>query len=222
MNTQNNQKIKRSVKGTRLAITTAIILAALILLNVCVGLLPRSLTNFVADSSDAFSFSAKSKSFFKQLDSDVTIYYINDPDMTYDYEYAAKFRVMLDRYSRLSDHIEIVYVNVDDSEFISKYSSTQLIGSSLIVVSNERHDVISYDELFKYFFPADNALLSYADLYTVYEGWKSVADQYAQMYGQDAAIAYANSAVKQYYGITDFSDEENSSHRQKNFTSPES
>ena len=204
MNTQNNLKIKRSVKGTRLAIMTAIILAGLILLNVGIGLLPRSLTNSVADSSDAFSISATSKSFFKQLDTDVTIYYVNDPDLTYDYEYAAKFRVMLDRYARISDHVNLVYVDVDDSETLSKYSNYTLPGSSLIIAGPERHDVISYDELFKYYFPTDNALLSYAELYTLYEGWASVADQYAQMYGEDAAIAYANSAVKQYYGITDF------------------
>ena len=204
MNTQNKQAFKHSVRGTRMAVVTAIILAALILLNVGVGLLPRSLTNFVADSSDAFSISSKSKSFFKQLDEDVTIYYINDPDMTYDYDYAAKFRVMLDRYSRLSDHVKIVYVDVDDSEFISKYSNYQLVGSSLIVASEARYDVITYDELFQYYFPTDGKLISYNDLVTLYEGWASVADQYAQLYGQDAAIAYANSALKQYYGISDF------------------
>ena len=204
MNTQNKQAFKHSVRGTRMAVVTAIILAALILLNVGIGLIPRSLTNFVADSSDAFSISAKSKSFFKQLDEDVTIYYINDPDMTYDYDYAAKFRVMLDRYSRLSDHVKIVYVDVNDSEFISKYSNYQLVGSSLIVASEARYDVISYDELFQYYFPTDGKLISYNDLVTLYEGWASVADQYAQLYGQDAAIAYANSALKQYYGISDF------------------
>lgn len=204
MNTQNKQAFKHSVRGTRMAVITALILVALILLNVGVGLLPRSFTNFVADSSDAFSISAKSKSFFKQLDRDITIYYVNDPDMTYDYEYAAKFRVMLDRYSRLSDHVEIVYVGVSNTEFLSKYSNYELVGSSLIIASDERYDVISYDELFQYYFPTDDKLISYNDLVTLYEGWSGVADQYAQMYGQDAAIAYANSAIKQYYGISDF------------------
>ncbi len=204
MDQQNTQKIKRSVKGTRMAIITAVILAVLILLNVGIGLLPRSWTNFVADSSDAFSISATAKSFFKKLDQDVTIYYVADPDMTYDYEYAAKFRVMLDRYARLSEHVTVTYKDMGDTEFISKYSNYALPGSSLIIEGKERYDVISYDELFKYYFPADDLLLSYTDLLTVYEGWVSVADQYAQTYGEDAAIAYANSAVKQYYNITDF------------------
>ena len=65
---QNTQKFKHSVKGTRLAIITAIILVALILLNVGVSLLPRTWSNFVADSSDAFTISATAKSFFKGLD----------------------------------------------------------------------------------------------------------------------------------------------------------
>ena len=204
MDQQNNVKVKRSIKGTRLVILTAVILAALILLNVGVSLLPRAWSNFVADSSDAFSISAKSKSFFKNLDTDVTIYYVYDPDMTYDYQCAAKFRVMLDRYARLSDHLSIVYVDMDDQDFISQYTSAALIGSSLIIEGPERSDVISYDELFKYAFPEDDELLSYADLYTVYSAWTSVAESYSQMYGQDAAITYADQAIAQYYGINNF------------------
>ena len=86
MDQSNNVKVKRSAKGTRLVVVTAVILAVLILLNVGISLLPRAWSNFVADSSDAFSISAKSKSFFKNLDTDVTIYYVFDPDMTYDSE----------------------------------------------------------------------------------------------------------------------------------------
>ena len=204
MNEQNKQKIKRSVRGTRLVVVTAVILAALVLLNVGVGLLPRAWTNFVADSSDAFSISAKSKSFFRSLDKDVTVYYIYDPEETYDYEYAAKFRVMLDKYARLCDSLTLQYVDVSDTEFITKYYPGQLIGSSLIVESEDRFDVITYDELFKYAFPADGALLSYADFVTVINAWMSIAENYAQTYGQEAAVAYADQVIAQYYGITGF------------------
>lgn len=204
MNEQNNQKIKHSVKGTRLVIVTAAILAAIVLLNVGVGLLPREWTNFVADSSDAFSISAKSKSLFKSLDKDVTIYYIFDAEETYDYEYAAKFRVMLDKYARLNDHLTVAYVDVTDTEFIAQYYPGQLIGSSLIVQSEERFDVITFDELFKYAFPADDVLLSYNDFVTLINAWMSVAENYAETYGQEAAIAYADQAIAQYYGISNF------------------
>ncbi len=204
MNEQNNQKIKHSVKGTRLVIVTAAILAAIVLLNVGVGLLPREWTNFVADSSDAFSISAKSKSLFKSLDKDVTIYYIFDAEETYDYEYAAKFRVMLDKYARLNDRLTVAYVDVTDTEFIAQYYPGQLIGSSLIVQSEERFDVITFDELFKYAFPADDVLLSYNDFVTLINAWMSVAENYAETYGQEAAIAYADQAIAQYYGISNF------------------
>lgn len=204
MNEQNNQKIKCSVKGTRLVIVTAAILAAIVLLNVGVSLLPRAWTNFAADSSDAFSISAKSKSLLKSLDRDVTIYYIFDSEETYDYEYAAKFRVMLDRYAGLSDHLTVAYVDVTDTEFISKYYPGQLIGSSLIIQSEDRFDVITYDELFKYAFPADDVLLSYNDFVTLINAWMSVAENYAETYGQEAAIAYADQAIAQYYGISSF------------------
>ena len=114
--------LQKLSKNTKVVVITAIILAVLVLLNVGVSLIPRQFSNFVTDSSDAYSLSAQSKAFFKKLDKDVTIYYIYDSEMTYDYEYAAKFRVMLDKYARLNEHISIVYVNMDDEEFIKKYS----------------------------------------------------------------------------------------------------
>ena len=205
---QNTQKIKRSVKGTRLAVITAIILAALILLNVGVSLLPRTWSNFVADSSDAFTISATAKSFFKSLDEDVTIYYVSDPEMTYDYQYAAKFRVMLDKYARLSDHLEILYVDVNDEEFFAGYgiSVQNVSGSCLLVESEERVDFISYDELFSYYFPENQKLLSFAEFETVTNGWMNMANSYAETYGEEIAIAYADQAVAQYYGITGFYD----------------
>jgi hypothetical protein len=203
---QNTQKIKRSVKGTRLAVITAIILAVLILLNVGVSLLPRTWSNFVADSSDAFTISATAKSFFKSLDEDVTIYYVSDPEMTYDYQYAAKFRVMLDKYARLSDHLEILYVDVNDEEFFAGYgiSVQNVSGSCLLVESEERVDFISYDELFSYYFPESQKLLSFAEFETVTNGWMNMANSYAETYGEEIAVAYADQAIAQYYGISNF------------------
>ena len=196
--------LQKLSKNTKVVVITAIILAVLVLLNVGVSLIPRQFSNFVTDSSDAYSLSAQSKAFFKKLDKDVTIYYIYDSEMTYDYDIAAKFRVMLDKYARLNEHISIVYVNMDDEEFIKKYSGVALSGSSLIIEGPERYDVISYDELFQYAFPENGLLLTYAELYTVYSNWESMANSYASMYGQDAAIAYADAAIEQYYGIKNF------------------
>ena len=206
MEQQNTKTIKHSVKGTRLAVVTAIILVALILLNIGAGLLPRTWSNFVADSSDAFTISATAKSFFKSLDEDVTIYYVSDPDMTYDGMYAAKFRVMLDRYARLSDHLQILYVDINDTAFFEGYgiSTQQLSGSCLIVESKERVDFISYDELFAYYFPENGKLLSFAEFETLTNGWMELANSYVQSYGESAAIAYADQAVAQYYGISNF------------------
>ncbi|MBO5653031.1 MAG: Gldg family protein, partial [Clostridia bacterium] len=191
-------------KNTALVIMTAVLLVAIVLLNVGIGLIPRRFTNFVTDSSDAFSISAQSKSFFKGLQSEVTIYYVYDPEMTYDYDVAAKFRVMLDKYARLTDNVKIEYVDMDDEAFLSKYGASGLIGSSLIIQGPERNDVITYDELFMYAFPADGVLLSYAELYTVYSNWASMAESYAATYGEQAAMTYANNAIAQYYGINNF------------------
>lgn len=174
----NHVKVKRPGKSTLAVLITAGILAALVLINVGVGFIPRAYSNFVVDSSDAFTLSDESKSFFKQLDTDVTIYYIDDPNMYYDYEWAPQFRVMLDKYANLSDHVKIVYVDVEDTDFISKYYSEQeqsqsgaLPGSSLIIEGPERFDVIPYFHLFKYAFPADGITLTFPQMMELYSTW---------------------------------------------------
>lgn len=191
-------------KNTAMVAMTALLLAVLVVLNVAVAAIPRRFTNFVTDSSDAYAISAQAKSFFKGLDTDVTIYYVEDPEMTYDYEYAAKFRVMLDKYTRLNDHVTVKYVDVSDTEFLSKYTSAQLIGSSLIVEGPERHTVIYFDMLFQYKF-SDQQILSYEQMETLSNAWYSMYQNYASLYGQDAAAAYADQAIAQYYGIQNYS-----------------
>ncbi|MBQ1232674.1 MAG: Gldg family protein, partial [Clostridia bacterium] len=156
----------------------------------------------------AFTISATAKSFFKKLDKDVTIYYVADPDMTYDGMYAAKFRVMLDKYARLSDHLKILYVDVSDEKFFADHgiNAQNVSGSCLLVKSAERVDFISYDELFSYYFPQSQKLLSSAEFETVTNGWMNMKNSYAETYGEEIAIAYADQAVAQYYGITGFYD----------------
>lgn len=210
MNQQNNVKAKRLSRGSLLAIVTALVLIGLILLNVGVALIPRAYSNFVADSGDAFALSEKSRAFFKKLDTDVTIYYLEDPDMTYDGSYAIKFRIMLDKYAMLNNHVKVVYKSVSDTAFISKYYTAQeqatygeLPGSSLIIESAERSDVIHYMQFFQYGFPEDGIMLTYDQLMSVYNAWYSVASQYSSNDTQ-AAAAYADQMIAQYYGIHNF------------------
>ena len=208
MKQTNNQKLKHSVKGTRLALVTAILLALLILLNVGVGFIPRQWSNFVAESGDAFTISAASKTFFKGLDKDVTIYYVADPSMTYDAQFAPKFRVMLDRYARLSNHVEVLYVDVGNTEFFANYTSApqEISGSCLIIESEDRFDLIYYDELFMYYFPENDKLLSCTQFQTLTSRWMNMVQSYSEAYGQDVAIAYADATVAQDYGISNFYD----------------
>ena len=207
----NHVKVKRPGKSTLAVLITAGILAALVLINVGVGFIPRAYSNFVVDSSDAFTLSDESKSFFKQLDTDVTIYYIDDPNMYYDYEWAPQFRVMLDKYANLSDHVKIVYVDVEDTDFISKYYSEQeqsqsgaLPGSSLIIEGPERFDVIPYFHLFKYAFPADGITLTFPQMMELYSTWGNLYSSYSQSGDKNTAAAYADAQIKQTYGIQNF------------------
>ena len=214
MNQQNNVKAKRLSRGSLLAIVTALVLIGLILLNVGVALIPRAYSNFVADSGDAFALSEKSRAFFKKLDTDVTIYYLEDPNMTYDGAYAIKFRIMLDKYAMLNNHVKIVYKSVSDTAFISKYYTAQeqatypeLPGSSLIIEGPERHTVLLFDMLFKYKF-SDQIILNYEQMEAVSNAWYNVYQNYmqAQTYSEAAAIAYADQAVAQYFGIPNYSE----------------
>lgn len=126
------------------AAAALIVIAIAVAVNLFAGALPASITHIDTTSSGLFTLSAQTEQLVSALDKDVTIYWIvqsGSEDST--------ISELLDRYAGLSSRVSIskkdpvVYPN-----FASQYTSDMLYNNSLIVVSGERSQYVSYTDIY--------------------------------------------------------------------------
>lgn len=185
MNTENNmqvsqQKNTRAAKaGARALIVTAIVLVALILLNLLVALLPATLTQLDTTSNHLYSISSVTKNFLALLEEDVTVYVICEKGTA-----ALMPRALLELYEANSKHVKVKLVDpVSDAELLADYGDfSSATNYSMIVVSDRRYSVVDFAD---------------CQYYKV-EGLGMVpSDQYAQLLANAEALYYYYT----YYGI---------------------
>ena len=162
----------------------ALLLAAVILLNVLVAWIPRSVTLLDLTENDQFSISADSTSFLKKLKEDVTIYVICANG-----EIGPTMETFLAQYSAASKHISIeVLDSVKDEKKIEKFglSAETLAGTAsyvLVVESDRRYQLLDAAGFSIYYIDGLGELpaLSYLSLMNQSE---SYLYQLAQYYAQ--------------------------------------
>ena len=119
--------------GTYALMMTAMVLTVLILLNVTMGLLPSSMTRFDISAAKLYSVTSNTKNVVQNLQQDVTIYWISQPDQEDEI-----LRNLLSRYEALSDHLHVVKRNPDVyPAFAENYTDEPVQNNSLVVESGE-------------------------------------------------------------------------------------
>ena len=120
------------------------VIAIAVAVNLFAGALPSAYTHLDTTASGLFTLSAQTQQLVSALDTDVTVYWIVQSGSEDD-----TLKELLDRYDGLSDHLTIekkdpvVYPN-----FASQYTSSALYNNSLIVVSGDRSQYISYTDIY--------------------------------------------------------------------------
>jgi ABC-2 type transport system permease protein len=136
--------------GSYCAIVTAIVLAVAIALNLVVGALPTSLTQFDTTSTQLYTLSDQTEEIVGNLTQDVTVYYLvqgGTEDST--------IEKILDRYDSLSDKLTVTAVDpIVHPTFASQYTSDQQQNNSLIVVSGTRSRYVPYSDIYVYDYSA--------------------------------------------------------------------
>lgn len=123
---------------------TAIVLAILIVVNICVSLLPTGATQYDISSTKLYSVTSNTKVVVNALEKDVTIYWIVQSGQE-----DAIIENLLDRYESLSAHIEVVKKNPDVyPTFAAQYTSETVVNNSLVVECGERSRFISYYDIY--------------------------------------------------------------------------
>ncbi len=130
--------------GSYSIISTVIVLAILIVINILAGALPTSLTRYDISSSRLYSITSNTKVVVNALKKDVTIYWITQPGQEDDV-----ISNLLDKYRSLSDHIKIVDKNPDIyPTFAAQYTEETVQNNSLVVECGKRSRYIGYDDIY--------------------------------------------------------------------------
>ncbi len=147
------RKFRSTRPGTLLLIVGALLLAALILINVLLAVLPKRYTAVRTGGSPVVSVSDVTKRFLDTIDEPVTIWRLTD----YDAESTSlgisgdQLDIFLSRYMDRNQLISVVEVDMDEEPgFTAQYTTEALSDGSLIVESEKRSWVISADSMCQY------------------------------------------------------------------------
>lgn len=119
--------------------------AIVVLINLIVNALPASMTKFDLSYNQMYSLTDTTKDYVKALEEDITIYVIaqtgtEDTDVM----------EMLDNYKALSGHIKVETVDpILHPNFVSQYTTETVSNRSMVVVSDKRHKIINYSDLYE-------------------------------------------------------------------------
>ena len=132
-------------QGGYLAAVTAAVVALVVLVNLVMGQLPSNVTEFDLTDNSLYEITDTSRDFLASLDQDVEIVVLAEEDATD--ERILKF---LDRYTALSDHLSLTYVDpVAHPDQASQYDAQS---DSLIVrcEATGKSETISYSDIIIY------------------------------------------------------------------------
>lgn len=141
-----NFKTKAFKIGGYSVIASVIVLIIAIVANIFINTLPANYTQFDTTSNKLFTISDQTTNILKNLENDVTIYWI----VQNGYE-DTTVETLLNRYKALSNKIDIVKKDPDVyPTFVKQYTSETIYNNSLIVECGERSRYISYADIYVY------------------------------------------------------------------------
>lgn len=176
MNEKNNiQKStrKKNIKaGSYTVVMSAILLAALIVVNLLINALPSKFTNLDSSSSKMYTLSETTKKYLSGLSEDITLWFVC-PGGQED----AQLAQFLKRYSELSPHLSLRVADpIADPDFITKYTESQVSSYSVIIESARRSKIIDYNDMY-YYYNSQYGKLSAAE-YQMYAQYGLTAEPY--------------------------------------------
>lgn len=150
MNNENkntNKKLnKKYLKiGSFSMVMTAVVLAAVILLNLFVAEIPSTYTKYDLSSLQLYSISEETEQILANVEEDINVYILTQRG----YE-SANTVELLGRYEALNDHISVSTVDpIANPNFVANYTEKSLSDNSVIVESAKRSMAIDYNEIYQ-------------------------------------------------------------------------
>ncbi len=193
-------RMKRAGRyGTRALAGAAILLAALIVVNLLVSLLPASLSRFGVGDNGLSDMSSESKSLVKGLTEDVTIYWLCSGGTVDTTTIGGKWlELLLDRYEETGRHITVERIDpTTDTAFIEENGLSDYSNHSFLVESARRTVAVDFSELFLYSNSYINQMMYEGEEVPMTpEEMTSMCNSFASYYGMDiTGYVYNHSSV---------------------------
>ena len=124
-------------------LATAMVVAIAIMVNLFVGALPKSLTQFDTTANNLFTLSQQSEALAAELTEDVTIYWVVRSGQEQSY-----LESLLAQYKAAGDHIRVVKKDPDVYPTFPDAYTDSYTENSLIVVCGDRYRYVDYNDIF--------------------------------------------------------------------------
>ena len=129
--------------GGYTVLVSFLMVAAVIAVNLFIEQVPTNYTKLDTTNQKLFTFSQQTKDMAKNLDTNITLYLVSQAGQE-----DKNISELLSRYRALSDKVTVTTVDpVTSPEFVTKYTSEQLQGNSVIVESPLRNQVVKYSDI---------------------------------------------------------------------------
>ena len=146
----NNEPKKTKVNkkylkiGSFSMVMTAVVLAAVILLNLFVAEIPSTYTKYDLSSLQLYSISEETEQILAGVDEDINVYILTQRGAE-----LANTVELLGRYEALNSHVHVSTVDpLSNPNFVSNYTDKSLSDNSVIVESVKRSMAIDYSEIY--------------------------------------------------------------------------
>ena len=175
-----NKKTIRN--GSYSMVITAVVIVAVIVLNLIVGELPTKYTQIDASQEKIYTIGEETEKVVKNLDKDVTLYLIAQSGSEDDV-----IQKMLQRYEDLSDHITVeVKDPVLYPSFTSNYTDNEVDENSVIVVCGDKSRVVNYSSMYE----SSMNYYNYSNTVTAYDGEGQITSAISYVTSENNPIIY--------------------------------
>ncbi len=161
-------KNKKGAKASTFTAVTALVVAAIVLLNVLIANVASNKSfNIDLTSQKFYSLSEETKNYLENINTDISINVINTKDTFCSGEssvsnsniYYTQASNIIDQFAKCSDKITVNYIDPNsDPTFTSQFKDRKFYGNEVVIMGNNTYKVIDAYELFNF----NNSSTSYA------------------------------------------------------------
>ena len=137
---------KRVLKlGSIILTTMAVVVAVVLVLNLFVSELPATVTKFYGSALGLYTVGEETETILSGVDTDVHLYLLAERGME-----DTTILTLLERYEAMNRHVQVETVDpATRPTFISQYTDETLSQNSVIVVSDLRHTIVNYSDIYQ-------------------------------------------------------------------------